>query len=259
MLFADDLVICEESRLDVEQQLDCWKEVLEGNGLRIIRMKTEYLKPAGPSEEVCLAGVPIPCTNTFKFLCSTIEATGGCGADVDNRVRSVWNSWRGLSGVICDKKIPVKLKNKLYKTVIRPTMIYGSEWWALHRAEQQRMHTTEMKMPIWIQGKTRKDRIRNEKFRSDAMVKPITTYVTQKCLSWYGHVMRREDTNVVKQATTMKVGGKRPRGRPRLVSMDRVRSDLRQHQLGPELAQNQDAWKKAIMAIDPGQGYDRQR
>ena len=36
------------------------------------------------------------------------------------------------------------------------------------RAEQQRMHTTEMKMLRWIQGKTRKDRIRNEKFSSDA-------------------------------------------------------------------------------------------
>ena len=118
---------------------------------------------------------------SLKYLGSTIEATGGCGADVDNKVRSAWNSWRGLSGVICDKKVPVKLKNKLYKTVIRPTC----ECWALHRAEQQRMHTTEMKMLRWIQGKTRKDRIRNEKFRRDAMVKLITTYVTQKHLSWY--------------------------------------------------------------------------
>ena len=42
-------------------------------------------------------------------------------------------------------------------------------------------------MLLWIQGKTRKDRIRNEKSRSDAMVKPITTYVAQKRLSWYGH------------------------------------------------------------------------
>ena len=42
------------------------------------------------------------------------------------------------------------------------------------------------------------------------MVKPITKYVTQKRLLWYGHVMmRREDTNVAKQVTTMKVGGKR--------------------------------------------------
>ncbi len=58
-----------------------------------------------------------------------------------------------------------------------------------HRSEQQRMHTTEMKMLRWIQGKIRKDRIRNEKFRSDAMVKPITRYVTHKRFSWYGHVM----------------------------------------------------------------------
>ena len=64
------------------------------------------------------------------------------------------------------------------------------------------MNTTEMKMLRWIQGKTGKDRIRNEKFRSDAMVKPITTYVTQKRLSWYGHVMRREYTNAAKHVTT---------------------------------------------------------
>ena len=71
-LFADDLVICEESRLEVEQQLDRWREILEEDGLRISRKKTEYLKPAGSSEEVCLDGVPIPCTNSFKYLGSTI-------------------------------------------------------------------------------------------------------------------------------------------------------------------------------------------
>ena len=114
-------------------------------------------------------------------------------------------------GVISDKKVPVKLKNKLYKSVIRPTLIYDSECWALHRAEQQRMHTTEMNMLRWIQGKTKKDRIRNEMFSSDAMVKPITTHVTQKRLSWSGHVMRREYTNVAKHVTTMKAGGKIPR------------------------------------------------
>ena len=116
------------------------------------------------------------------------------------------------------------------------------------------MHTTEMKMLRWIEGKTRKDRIRNEKFRNDAMVKPDTTYVAQKRLSWYGHVMRREETNVAKQVITMKVGGNIPRGRPRLRWMDLVRSDLRQHQLDPKLAQNREAWRKAVMAIDPGQG-----
>ena len=86
------------------------------------------------------------------------------------------------------------------------------------------------------------------------MVKPITTYVTQKRLSWYGHVSRRDDTNVAKHVTTMMVGGKRPRGRPKLRWMDRVQSDLRHHQLDPKLAQDREAWINAVMVIDPGQG-----
>ena len=71
--------------------------------------------------------------------------------------------------------------------------------------------------------------------------------------------MRREDKNVAKQVILMKVGGKRPRGRPRLRWMDRVRSYLRQHQLDPELAQNREAWRNAAMVIHPGKGLDRQR
>ena len=41
--------------------------------------------------------------------------------------------------------------------------------------------------------------------------------------------MRRDNTNVAKEETTMKRGG--PRGRPRLSWMDRVRSDMKEHQL----------------------------
>ena len=51
-------------------------------------------------------------------------------------------------------------------------------------------------------------------------------------------MMRREYTNVAKQVTTMKVGVKIPRVRPILRWTDRVRSDLKQHQLDPKLAQN---------------------
>ena len=55
MVFADRLVICEESRLEVEQQLDRWREVLEENRPIICGKKTEYLRPAVSREEVCLA------------------------------------------------------------------------------------------------------------------------------------------------------------------------------------------------------------
>ena len=44
MLFVDDLVICEKSRLEVEQQLDRWREVLEENGLRITSDQQDQVK-----------------------------------------------------------------------------------------------------------------------------------------------------------------------------------------------------------------------
>ena len=48
-------------------------------------------------------------------------------------------------------------------------------------------------------------------------------HVTQKRLSWYGQATRRDDKNVAKEVTTMKVGGKTPPGRPRLRWMDIMR------------------------------------
>ena len=52
----------------------------------------------------------------------------------------------------------MKLKSKLYTTVVRPAMVYGSECWALRKQEEQRLHITKMKMLRWSQGKTRKEK-----------------------------------------------------------------------------------------------------
>ena len=35
--------------------------------------------------------------------------------------------------IIYDKKVPVKLKSKLCKTVVRPEMVYESECWTLRK------------------------------------------------------------------------------------------------------------------------------
>jgi len=35
--------------------------------------------------------------------------------------------WKKASGVLCDKKIPLKLKEKVYHMVVRPALLYGTE------------------------------------------------------------------------------------------------------------------------------------
>jgi hypothetical protein len=37
--------------------------------------------------------------------------------------------WRQASGVLCDPRVPQKLKDESYRTVIQPAIIYGAEYW----------------------------------------------------------------------------------------------------------------------------------
>ena len=43
MLFADDIVLIDESREGVNTKLERWRDTLEVKGFRLSRSKTEYL------------------------------------------------------------------------------------------------------------------------------------------------------------------------------------------------------------------------
>ena len=72
-----------------------------------------------------------------------------------------------LSGVMCDRKMPVELKDKVFKAIIRPAMTYGSECWAVKKKDENKLNSAEMRMLRWTRGKTRLDHIRNEDVEMD--------------------------------------------------------------------------------------------
>ena len=43
MLFADDVVLIDESRARVNRKLELWRRTLESKGFRLSRTKTEYM------------------------------------------------------------------------------------------------------------------------------------------------------------------------------------------------------------------------
>jgi len=53
---------------------------------------------------------------------------------------------REVSGIFCDKKIPMKLKDKFYRSVERPTMLYGLECWLVDRIIEQNLSVAEIRM-----------------------------------------------------------------------------------------------------------------
>jgi hypothetical protein len=60
--------------------------------------------------------------------------------------------------------VPKEIKTQVYQKVVRPSIIYGSEFWTLTKNNKTKIDTTEMRFLgiLVIKGITRRGRVRNE-------------------------------------------------------------------------------------------------
>ena len=148
MLFADDIVLINETKSGINAKLDVWREVLESKGFKISWTKTEYMKcnfsrnKNTNEETVKIASQEIR-SEKFKYLGSIIQQEGKIGKDVNHRVQTRWVKWRSALGVLHDRRIPLKLKEKFYKTAIRPTILYGTECWTILKQHVNKLSVTK--------------------------------------------------------------------------------------------------------------------
>lgn len=87
MMFADYIVICIESREQVEVSLEKWRYTLERRGTKVSRIKTEYMCINGRegSRMVQLQGAEVVKVDEFKYLGSVIQSNGEYGREVNKK------------------------------------------------------------------------------------------------------------------------------------------------------------------------------
>ena len=78
MLFVDDIVICEETRKEVERKLECWRYALKRREMKVSRSKTEYLCVNGRNDKatVKMEDTKVPRVKKFKYFGSTVQESG---------------------------------------------------------------------------------------------------------------------------------------------------------------------------------------
>ncbi|KAK3571280.1 hypothetical protein QTP86_005907 [Hemibagrus guttatus] len=89
MMFADDIVICSESREQVEENLERWRFALERRGKKVSRSKTEYMcvnEREGSGTVGFDEGKEVKKVQEFKYLGSTVQSNGKCGKEVKNYI-----------------------------------------------------------------------------------------------------------------------------------------------------------------------------
>ena len=189
----------------------------------------------------------------FCYLGDVVGSSGDVQNAVTARIRAGWRKFSEMSQVLCGRVLSLKLKGRLYKSCVRSVMCYGSECWAMKKADTRRMQATEMRMIRMMCGKTLRDGIPNALLRERTCVEDITNYLGENRLRWLGHLERMKETNVVRKVREEKVPGSMKRGRPKLSWDEVVKKDMKMRSLSINDAQDRNKWRRRCRkVVDPG-------
>ena len=108
-------------------------------------------------EGVKIQNQDIPKSEKFWYLSSIFSNDGEIVDDIIHRIQVGWLKWRAASRVLCNRRVPPKLKGKFYRTAIRPAILYKTKYWVVKKQQVTKMSVADMRMLRWMCGKTRND------------------------------------------------------------------------------------------------------
>ncbi|XP_073698816.1 uncharacterized protein [Garra rufa] len=252
-----DVRLADEDRATLQLQTQQWKFRLDTNGMRLNMKKTEYMGCGVQTDgTINVGGEDLEKSTEFRYLGSVLSSDGDLLPDIRARVNAAWAKWRQVTGVLCDRRMPIRLKAKVYKTIVHPVALYGAECWPATAKHERILHNMEMRMLRWCLGLTRWDCIMNTNVRKLMGVAPITEKMQEARMRWYGHVVRSGEDSVARTALRLSPQGKRPRGRPKKRWIDRIKEDVKIVGAAPEDALDRAKWRRLCKKADPASARD---
>lgn len=188
--------------------------------------------------------------DNFCYLGDVIQKDGGCDKAVRDRVRKGWLKFKELSGVLCNKRIALRMRGVLYRACVRAVMMYGGESWPIKKENEDTLVRAERRMIRMICGVTLNNRENSrDLLERIGLVDDIRVGVKKARLRWFGHVLRRDVDVGVKRAFLFKVEDKSGRGRPGKTWYEVVRNDMRDLNICERDALDRMKWRNAVRNI----------
>ena len=162
-----------------------WTRRIENTGMEINQKKSKVMlvskKPEGKRLRVECKEEALETVTEYNYLGTIINHDGRIDREITNRVRKATNSYYVIYNTIFGKKeIEKRTKTRIYESVIEPSLLYGCESWPKQQKHLSKVNAVQMKVLRKIEGKTRRDRIRNTRIRSELKQKPVEEKITSK-------------------------------------------------------------------------------
>ena len=210
------------------------------------------------NSQVLVGGLNVQYVNEFKYLGTTIISKNETEKEIKTRITSGNKCYFSLINFLKKRSINRKTKIRMYTTVVRPIVTYGSEAWSLTQKLEDKLLVFENAIlrritgPVFDAEINAWRRRHNYELREITKVPLITNIVKANRLRWAGHTNRMEEERYPKVILNGGVGGRRRRGRPRTRWINCVEKDARElddsGQTWQEASRNKPRWRRLCRA-----------
>ena len=243
--YADDIDIVSRTHSGMVETFTSLQTEAARLGLNINETKTKYMKADGttvpqPQTNIMnINGQLFEVVNEFVYLGVLTRADNDISQEIRRRIMSANRCFHGLQRHLRSKLLTNKTKCCIYKTLIRPVVLYGSESWPLTKNDEHLLQMFEHKVLRTIFGGKMENgcyrRRYNFELERDFAEPNIIAVVRVNRLRWAGHLARMDQDRAPSKLFRNDPEGRRGVGRPKNRWIDGAQQDLRT--LGVEIGQ----------------------
>ena len=156
LAYADDIDIISRTPKSLQEATIALDRAARRMGLEIKQAKSKYTiygtKKKHAENVFKVKHMTFERVNSFVYLGTLITTDINTSAEINNRITVDNRSYFGLVNIIKVKNINRKYKVIIYKTIIKPILMYGAETWVLSKADVLRLGVFERKILRRIYG-----------------------------------------------------------------------------------------------------------
>jgi hypothetical protein len=137
----------------------------------------------------------------FKYLGTTLTNQNDIHDEIKSRLNIGNAYYYSVQNLLSSRLISKNLKIKIYKTVILPVVLYGSETWSVSLREERRQRIFENRLLRRIFGPKREEdgswrKLHNDELHSLYSSPNIVRVIKSRRMRWAGHVARMGEGEV---------------------------------------------------------------
>lgn len=256
LAYADDIDIIGRSSEDVKNSFILLERAAKKMGLSINETKTKYMISAKHQYEMPnkldTGEHSFERVDNFVYLGSLITSSNLISEEIKRRVLVANRCYYGLHKHLKSHRLQRKTKLSIYKTLIRPVLMYASETWTLSKKDEEFLNVFERKVLRKILGAVQDGGTWRRRYNFELYAifnePEAASLIKISRMRWAGHILRMDAHDPTHKLTVGNPEGRRTAGRPKLRWLDGVGGDMRVLKVKNwrEKAKNKSDWRKIV-------------